>query len=181
VLKVPTDFWFSCSDLFNEWTIELKGMADRIISMRQQLFDALRSRGKRIQSSFYNSFNFCLLEWTWVTFYALHSRGQPLLSPFTIPLVLSFWLIYSFCCSSIQESIPYLLILYSLPLLLLYKFLDLWNICCSYTYLSFNWAGTPGDWSHIIKQIGMFTFTGLNSKQVSFMTNEYHIYMTSDG
>nr|XP_007137184.1 hypothetical protein PHAVU_009G106800g [Phaseolus vulgaris]ESW09178.1 hypothetical protein PHAVU_009G106800g [Phaseolus vulgaris] len=73
------------SDLFNEWTIELKGMADRIISMRQQLFDALRSRG------------------------------------------------------------------------------------------------TPGDWSHIIKQIGMFTFTGLNSKQVSFMTNEYHIYMTSDG
>ncbi|WVZ20846.1 hypothetical protein V8G54_008168 [Vigna mungo] len=72
-------------DLFNEWTIELKGMADRIISMRQQLFDALRSRG------------------------------------------------------------------------------------------------TPGDWSHIIKQIGMFTFTGLNAEQVSFMTNEYHIYMTSDG
>ncbi|KAK4422280.1 Aspartate aminotransferase 3, chloroplastic [Sesamum alatum] len=71
--------------LFQEWTIELKAMADRIISMRQQLFDALRSRG------------------------------------------------------------------------------------------------TPGDWSHIIKQIGMFTFTGLNSKQVVFMTKEYHIYMTSDG
>ena len=73
------------SDLFNEWTIELKEMADRIISMRQQLFDALHARG------------------------------------------------------------------------------------------------TPGDWSHIIKQIGMFTFTGLNSEQVSFMTREYHIYMTSDG
>jgi aspartate aminotransferase len=72
-------------DLFNEWTIELKAMADRIIRMRQQLFDALRARG------------------------------------------------------------------------------------------------TPGDWSHIIKQIGMFTFTGLNSDQVSFMTKEYHIYMTSDG
>lgn len=42
-------------------------------------------------------------------------------------------------------------------------------------------AGTPGDWSHIIKQIGMFTFTGLNSEQVAFMTREYHIYMTSDG
>ncbi|KAK1376708.1 hypothetical protein POM88_032901 [Heracleum sosnowskyi] len=44
--------------------------------------------------------------------------------------------------------------------------------------------GTPGDWSHIVKQIGMFTFTGftgLNSEQVTFMTNEYHIYMTSDG
>jgi aspartate/tyrosine/aromatic aminotransferase len=42
-------------------------------------------------------------------------------------------------------------------------------------------AGTPGDWSHIIKQIGMFTFTGLNPEQVAFMTKEYHIYMTSDG
>ncbi|CAA0838368.1 Aspartate aminotransferase 3- chloroplastic [Striga hermonthica] len=71
--------------MFEEWTIELKAMADRIISMRQQLFDALRERG------------------------------------------------------------------------------------------------TPGDWSHIIKQIGMFTFTGLNSEQVAFMTREYHIYMTSDG
>ncbi|XP_044463926.1 aspartate aminotransferase, cytoplasmic [Mangifera indica] len=72
-------------NLYNEWTIELKAMADRIISMRHQLYDALRARG------------------------------------------------------------------------------------------------TPGDWSHIIKQIGMFTFTGLNSKQVAFMTKEYHIYMTSDG
>lgn len=72
-------------DLFNEWTIELKAMADRIISMRQKLFDALHARG------------------------------------------------------------------------------------------------TPGDWSHIIKQIGMFTFTGLNPQQVAFMTKEYHIYMTSDG
>uniref|UniRef100_A0A803QWG8 Aspartate aminotransferase n=1 Tax=Cannabis sativa TaxID=3483 RepID=A0A803QWG8_CANSA len=72
-------------NLYDEWTVELKAMADRIISMRQQLFDAIQSRG------------------------------------------------------------------------------------------------TPGDWSHIIKQIGMFTFTGLNSQQVAFMTKEYHIYMTSDG
>ncbi|GAB2284853.1 Aspartate aminotransferase 3, chloroplastic [Dionaea muscipula] len=72
-------------NMFDEWTIELKAMADRIISMRQKLFDVLHARG------------------------------------------------------------------------------------------------TPGDWSHIIKQIGMFTFTGLNSEQVSFMTKEYHIYMTSDG
>ncbi|GMJ07425.1 aspartate aminotransferase 3, YELLOW-LEAF-SPECIFIC GENE 4 [Hibiscus trionum] len=73
------------SDMYNEWKIELKAMADRIISMRKQLFDALTAKG------------------------------------------------------------------------------------------------TPGDWSHIIKQIGMFTFTGLNSDQVAFMTKEYHIYMTSDG
>ncbi|CAK7337418.1 unnamed protein product [Dovyalis caffra] len=72
-------------DMFNEWTVELKAMADRIISMRQQLFDALSAKG------------------------------------------------------------------------------------------------TPGDWSHIIKQIGMFTFTGLNTEQVAFMTKEYHIYLTSDG
>ncbi|XP_012842754.1 PREDICTED: aspartate aminotransferase, cytoplasmic-like [Erythranthe guttata] len=42
-------------------------------------------------------------------------------------------------------------------------------------------TGTPGDWSHIVKQIGMFTFTGLNTNQVAFMTKEYHVYMTSDG
>ncbi|GLU09884.1 hypothetical protein SLE2022_267190 [Rubroshorea leprosula] len=73
------------SDMYNEWKVELKAMADRIISMRHQLFDALSAKG------------------------------------------------------------------------------------------------TPGDWSHIIKQIGMFTFTGLNGNQVAFMTKEYHIYMTSDG
>jgi aspartate aminotransferase len=73
------------SEMFHEWTLELKAMADRIISMRQQLFDALKTRG------------------------------------------------------------------------------------------------TPGDWTHIIKQIGMFTFTGLSSEQVAFMRQEYHIYMTSDG
>lgn len=71
--------------LFQEWTVELKGMADRIISMRQQLYDALQARG------------------------------------------------------------------------------------------------TPGDWTHVLKQIGMFTFTGLNKSQVEFMTRQYHIYMTSDG
>nr|GMC58783.1 aspartate aminotransferase, cytoplasmic [Ipomoea batatas] len=71
--------------MFEEWTVELKAMADRIISMRKQLFDAIQAKG------------------------------------------------------------------------------------------------TPGDWSHIIKQIGMFTYTGLNAEQVSFMTREYHIYMTADG
>ncbi|XP_074317503.1 aspartate aminotransferase, cytoplasmic [Silene latifolia] len=71
--------------MFNEWSGELKAMADRIITMRKKLFEALRTKG------------------------------------------------------------------------------------------------TPGDWSHIIKQIGMFTFTGLNKEQVTFMTKEYHIYMTSDG
>ncbi|KAG6484947.1 hypothetical protein ZIOFF_053472 [Zingiber officinale] len=85
--SVDKAYVFLCflREMYHEWTIELKAMANRIISMRQQLFNALSARG------------------------------------------------------------------------------------------------TPGDWSHIIKQIGMFTFTGLNKEQVSFMTREYHIYMTSDG
>ncbi|KAF8096067.1 hypothetical protein N665_0318s0018 [Sinapis alba] len=73
------------SDMYKDWTIELKGMAHRIISMRQKLYEALQARG------------------------------------------------------------------------------------------------TPGDWSHIIKQIGMFSFTGLTEKQVRWMAKEYHIYMTYDG
>ncbi|BBN09054.1 aspartate aminotransferase, cytoplasmic [Marchantia polymorpha subsp. ruderalis] len=71
--------------LYDEWKVELKAMADRIISMRHQLFDALKARK------------------------------------------------------------------------------------------------TPGDWTHILNQIGMFTFTGLNKQQVEYMTKEYHIYMTMDG
>lgn len=31
--------------MYDEWTVELKAMADRIISMRQQLFDAMQARG----------------------------------------------------------------------------------------------------------------------------------------
>lgn len=71
--------------LFQEWTVELSGMAHRIIRMRQELYDALQARG------------------------------------------------------------------------------------------------TPGDWTHILKQIGMFTFTGLSKAQVAMMTRDFHIYMTSDG
>ncbi|KAL3687952.1 hypothetical protein R1sor_014261 [Riccia sorocarpa] len=71
--------------LFEEWKVELKAMAERIISMRHQLFDALAARK------------------------------------------------------------------------------------------------TPGNWTHILDQIGMFTFSGLNKQQVEYMTREYHIYMTLDG
>ncbi|KAJ4877336.1 hypothetical protein Rs2_42354 [Raphanus sativus] len=73
------------SDLYNDWTVELKGMANRILSMRKQLYEAFQARG------------------------------------------------------------------------------------------------TPGDWSHIIRQIGMFSFTGLNEKQVRFIAKEYHIYMIHNG
>jgi aspartate aminotransferase len=32
--------------MFDEWTVELKAMIDRIIHLRQQLYGALRDRGK---------------------------------------------------------------------------------------------------------------------------------------
>lgn len=37
------------------------------------------------------------------------------------------------------------------------------------------------DWSYILKQIGMFSFTGLNKAQSDNMTNKWHVYMTKDG
>lgn len=56
--------------------------------------------------------------------------------------------------------------------------------------------GTPGDWNHIINQIGMFSFTGLTSnlftrrivssnistaKQCEILTSKYHIFLTKNG
>ncbi|XP_049592159.1 aspartate aminotransferase, cytoplasmic [Syngnathus scovelli] len=41
--------------------------------------------------------------------------------------------------------------------------------------------GTPGTWDHITDQIGMFSFTGLNPRQVEYMVKEKHIYMMSSG
>jgi aspartate aminotransferase len=41
--------------------------------------------------------------------------------------------------------------------------------------------GSPHDWSHLTRQIGMFGFTGLTKEQVNRLKEEYHIYMTLDG
>ncbi|KAF1408498.1 Aspartate aminotransferase, cytoplasmic, partial [Spheniscus magellanicus] len=41
--------------------------------------------------------------------------------------------------------------------------------------------GTPGTWNHITEQIGMFSFTGLNPKQVEYMIKEKHIYLMASG
>ncbi|KAJ6261236.1 hypothetical protein Dda_3904 [Drechslerella dactyloides] len=40
---------------------------------------------------------------------------------------------------------------------------------------------TPGTWTHITSQIGMFSFTGLSEPQVKKLRDEYHIYMTKNG
>lgn len=39
--------------------------------------------------------------------------------------------------------------------------------------------GTPGNWDHITSQIGMFSFTGLNEKQVMTLRSKWHVYMVS--
>uniref|UniRef100_A0A8K9UKM9 Aspartate aminotransferase n=2 Tax=Oncorhynchus mykiss TaxID=8022 RepID=A0A8K9UKM9_ONCMY len=41
--------------------------------------------------------------------------------------------------------------------------------------------GTPGTWDHITQQIGMFSFTGLNPKQVQYMIKEKHVYLMASG
>jgi len=40
---------------------------------------------------------------------------------------------------------------------------------------------TPGDWSHVIKQIGMFSYTGLNAKQVEMMKNDFSVFLLGSG
>lgn len=39
----------------------------------------------------------------------------------------------------------------------------------------------PGDWSHILNQIGMFSFTGLTRPQCEHLTRQWHVYLTMDG
>lgn len=39
----------------------------------------------------------------------------------------------------------------------------------------------PGSWEHIIRQKGMFCFSGLTELQVKLMKDKFHVYMTGDG
>ena len=41
--------------------------------------------------------------------------------------------------------------------------------------------GTPGDWTHITNQIGMFSYTGLTKEQCTRMVEEFHVYMLDTG
>jgi len=41
--------------------------------------------------------------------------------------------------------------------------------------------GTPGNWDHIVNQIGMFSYTGLNESQVRVLINDFHIYLLKTG
>lgn len=41
--------------------------------------------------------------------------------------------------------------------------------------------GTPGVWDHVVKQNGLFWYSGLTEEQVHRITNEEHVYMTLTG
>lgn len=41
--------------------------------------------------------------------------------------------------------------------------------------------GVKGNWAHITTQIGMFSFTGLTTKQSEAMVSKHSIYMTKNG
>jgi len=41
--------------------------------------------------------------------------------------------------------------------------------------------GTPGDWSHITSQIGMFSYTGLTEEMCLFLQKEKHLYLLKSG
>ncbi|KAI0601300.1 aminotransferase class I and II [Biscogniauxia sp. FL1348] len=36
---------------------------------------------------------------------------------------------------------------------------------------------TPGDWSHLINQTGMFGYTGISPAQVAYLEDKHHVYM----
>ena len=40
---------------------------------------------------------------------------------------------------------------------------------------------TPGSWTHITSQIGMFSYTGLSVAQVAEIKSRFHVYMTDNG
>lgn len=40
---------------------------------------------------------------------------------------------------------------------------------------------TPGNWDHIVKQIGMFSFTGLSPEEVKRLEEKHAVYMTGNG
>jgi aspartate aminotransferase len=41
--------------------------------------------------------------------------------------------------------------------------------------------GSTHDWSHILSQIGMFAFTGMDSEMCDELTMKYSIFLTKDG
>jgi len=39
----------------------------------------------------------------------------------------------------------------------------------------------PGDWTHVMRQRGMFSFSGLSPKQTDYLREKHHVYMLRNG
>ncbi|KAH9614443.1 hypothetical protein KSS87_020444 [Heliosperma pusillum] len=188
-------------DLYDEWTAELKEMADRIISMRKELFDALTTK-----ESAHASGDLKLLKHVYMLrrqvklslkiMGALDICGHfVLITPPREKLggkgAFMGEYVFSMVGVEFKEVREFFLLVddggvgfsgsWLIVLGLVFSWLVVVGGGSTWRTRGADSEGTPGDWSHIIKQIGMFTFTGLNVEQVKFMTTEYHIYMTSDG
>jgi len=44
-----------------------------------------------------------------------------------------------------------------------------------------NELKTPGNWDHIVNQIGMFSYTGINPAQSEALVKKAHVYLTANG
>jgi len=40
---------------------------------------------------------------------------------------------------------------------------------------------TPGNWDHVVSQVGMFSYTGLTEEQVNILVSKFHIYLLKNG
>jgi len=58
---------------------------------------------------------------------------------------------------------------------------DRLKLCRKLLYDELVKLGTPGDWTHVTKQIGMFTYTGLTVEQVENMIEHYHVFLLKSG
>ncbi|KXZ54146.1 hypothetical protein GPECTOR_5g245 [Gonium pectorale] len=48
-------------------------------------------------------------------------------------------------------------------------------------YRELTARNAPGDWSFVLKQIGMFSFTGMTRPQCELLVKKWHIHLTLDG
>jgi aspartate/tyrosine/aromatic aminotransferase len=58
---------------------------------------------------------------------------------------------------------------------------DRLKLCRKMLYDELVKLGTPGDWTHIVKQIGMFTYTGLSVEQVEALIEQHHVFLLKSG
>lgn len=48
-------------------------------------------------------------------------------------------------------------------------------------YQKLNILAVPGNWDHVMRSVGLFSFTGLNERQCNYMIREFHVYLLRDG